>query len=267
MKKIGSSFWEWIKNISKFLWNHLDRLINVIVLIISIYALKIAIEANNNQVEQFDENSKSSDKLFNVQLKNSRALNDSLVSQIKSLQSITNKQLSITDEQLNLSKQNYSEQILLGRPRITINNMKIIDTINVKTKTSTLKISYDFYNSGYRTALFLSNRTFVIEIDTLIMLVEDSYNPTSLEPAQSVHQTLYPVLRNENLENFYLFIEFSFYDEFTKREINNFYYLHYFNYLEKNDFYICEDAEKKSLRDFINRNLPKQNKPLLKNEN
>lgn len=265
MKKIVSSFWVRIKIISKFLWNHLDRLINLIVLVISMYALKIAIDANNNQVKQFDENSKSSDKLFNVQLKNSRELNDSLIAQIKSLQSITNKQLKITDEQLIISKLNYSEQTLLGRPRISIEDIKIEDTVSTTLKTITYKITYSYKNSGYRTALNLANRTFLTETDT-VDYHQAKLKSISLEPMQSYRSEYVTSIKIKDSENFYILIEFSFYDEFTKRELVNFYYFHYNNHFGENDFYFCKDYEITSLRDFINRQLSFNKEPLLKNE-
>ena len=95
-----------------------SNLINIVFLLIALFALLVSIKTLEQADKQFKLNSRSSDSLFNVQLRYSKQLNDSLISQISELQEITSKQLIITDEQLKISKETLNDQIYSGRPKI-----------------------------------------------------------------------------------------------------------------------------------------------------
>lgn len=93
--------------------------LNLIMLFVTIITLTVAIKTLDNADKQFQENSHSSDSLFNIQLDFSKKLNDSLINQIGLLQKLTNNQISITDRQLKvwekIAKEEYDR-----RPKLSI---------------------------------------------------------------------------------------------------------------------------------------------------
>ena len=138
--------------------------INLLTLIVAIIALFVARSTLEHADNQFKESSKSSDSLFQVQLINSKGLNDSLVKQIKGLQSITSSQLKMSGEQLKVWSELYKDQLFAGRPKIRQENITITDTDQVYDHWYSPKIAVDLINDGSRTAYNISVRAYCVNV-------------------------------------------------------------------------------------------------------
>ena len=81
------------------------------------------------------------------------------------MQSITNKQLQVTSEQLKISSKFLSDQIYSGRPIIVVLSDKIKDTVKISDNLFKLIIQTTYKNFGRRSADKLSIRTFIVYND------------------------------------------------------------------------------------------------------
>jgi hypothetical protein len=252
--------WVQIKSIVSFFWNHLDRLINIIVLAVSIIALWIAIKSMKNQNIQFEQNSKSSDSLFQVQLSNSRELNDSLVSQIKSLQSITNKQLGITDEQLKISKQTFNEKMYSERPILFIATPTMLDTNVVFGNEFSPIIVVKITNIGSRAAKNIEFRIFVVLDDSSIRGASPDFsNIDHIEKDVTSIQYHKPKIPLKNKYEFYYCVDIEYYDELLGKYFYSSRYYFYQKSRNKMNFDGCTENEKSNVRKILNKEL-KSNK-------
>jgi len=79
----------------------IDWVVKIATLLVAIYAINLSIKGGREANDQFNRSIQHSDSIFSIQLENERILNDSLTSEIKKLQKITNTQLVITENQMN----------------------------------------------------------------------------------------------------------------------------------------------------------------------
>ncbi|MGD8307105.1 MAG: hypothetical protein PVF17_10655 [Ignavibacteria bacterium] len=250
-----------IKIIGKPIFN---SLLNLVMLGVAIYALVIAIRTFDNANEQFEKNSRSSDSLFNVQLRYSKQLNDSLINQISQLQEITNSQLKITDEQLEVSKETYRNQLYTGRPKIVLLYNFIKDTSFVFNNAFSPVISTKYTNVGNRNAVNLKSRFFVVYPDfsgirSSALFPEMTGN---FEPEASSTYEFKPRIPVQYKDEFYYCVEFSYYDNILKKEFYFPYYFHYYKNRNEYNFYDCEDNVKPKIKNTINNILKALDIPL-----
>jgi hypothetical protein len=262
---ILSLSWQWIKkqirNLKKWNW-------------VSLFALFIATMSYINTSdqykksnEQFKDNKKSSDSLFKVQLSNSRALNDSIVNQLKSLQSITNSQLKITKDQLLVSNEEYKEKLFSGRPQLILNSQDI-DTNNIDDKLFTPIISFTIQNIGSRTAQNLFFQPYIVYND-LSDIRYDKTNKTyiSLKPREEIPFTFKPKIDVKQNKEFFLCCKASYYDSTMHQAFNFIDYSQYISdlriphNLRISKFISCNESQKKILKNHLNELMRGLNKP------
>lgn len=249
-KKFYMKIFTWIfdktKIFSRFLSNNLP-------VFVAIAALVTAIVGINNLNKQFKINSKTADSLFNMQLKHSKELNDSLINQISILQDITNKQLQITDEQLKISTENLQDQIYSGRPKIAVISNKITDTIKTLDYIFKPRIVTVFKNVGKRFANEVSIRTFTV-VNNLsnIQANLDKKESFLFEPDVKKAFQAMPEFHQKYKDDFYYCYDFIYYDKILKQEFSQSYYLRYFNPGDKYHFVYCNIDETEKIKESIN---------------
>lgn len=244
----------------KIFFRHLSK---ILPLFIGIAALYVAIEGRNDANRQFQINSKTSDSLFNTQLKHSKALNDSLISQISILQDITNKQLQITDEQLKISIELFQDQIYSGRPKLYVLSNKIADSTITIDNIFQPRIVTVFKNNGKRSANKISIRSFTLFNNFLALKAnlktEESY---IIEPEGARKFQAMPVINQKFKDDFYYCYDIIYYDKILKQEFIQPYYYHYYKSGDKFDFYFCKIDSKEKIKESINHWLRTLNKRL-----
>jgi hypothetical protein len=201
-----------IKKIIIFLWNNLPN-------IIALTALYISIKAMNNANYQFKENSISSDSLFNVQLKNERILNDSLVRQIKELQIITSKQLE-------LSKQSLTDYIEARRARLYIGNTKITQKDSINKYQYQIKINTVFFNTGDREAININYRIAILDAKKNVLTHTQSHLAT-IAPGTDGGIYITSIISPTNLRKFYLYLFYSYSDSQIDTTYKNKHFMQY----------------------------------------
>lgn len=217
----------------------------------------------NNANRQFQINLETSDSLFNIQLKNSKELNDSLINQISILQEITNKQLQITDKQLKISKQLLQDQIYSGRPIMVVLSNKIVDTIKTLDYIFSPRIVTIYKNFGKRFADNLTIRKFILtnnlsKIETNIQgKISLSVEPNAIRETQCM-----PKINKKFRDNFYYCYEFIYYDKILNQEFTQPYYFQYYKSADKYNFYNCKIEDEVKIRDSINNWLRPKNERL-----
>lgn len=258
---------EKIKNIFKVLLKKLESplfgaFVNVVMLVIAIYALIIAKRTLDNADEQFQVNSITSDSLFNVQLSYSKKLNDSLILQISTLQKITNSQLQITNEQLKVSKEIYQDQLFSGRPIIVVKDFIISDTSLIQADLFSPKISTIYENVGKRSAIDVVFRPYIVYPDYSDFRASDFFSKSSImEPnASHTHQYKPKIDKKYKLDFFYCF-EISYYDKILDKRFNQYYYQHYRRDRNEYTFFECNKDDINKLRDYFKITLKSINEP------
>jgi hypothetical protein len=251
--KILILLYDKLKNSSRFLLKHFPFLIS---LLISSAALYYTIESRNDANKQFEQNTKKSDSLFNVQLKNERILNDSLISQIKGLQEITKKQLEITDNQL-------EEYKFSGTPKFQIGGTIIKDSIYINNTLFSPTILTEFKNVGGRFAYDCIFNNFLVYYDYSDIRASLIPKRTSIiEPNRVFNYEFKPQIPTKYKDNFYYAFEFSYYDKRIKKSFKQIEYLHYYKDRGKYTFYECNDEEKIKIKNIVNNFLIKNNELL-----
>lgn len=255
-----------MKNISliyekiKIFFRYLSK---ILPLFIGIAALYIAIESLDNANRQFQINSKSADSLFNIQLKNSKELNDSLINQISILQDITNKQLQITDKQLKISTELFQDQLYSGRPKIVVLSNEITDTIKTLDYTFSLRMEIIYENIGNRMANELTIRTFTLvnNFSTIQAnrMIKESY---FVEPNGIRRLISKLTMHTKYKDNFYYCYDIIYYDEILKQEFIQSYYYQYHKHADIYSFYHCNIEDEEKIRESLNNWLRVKNERL-----
>lgn len=256
-KEILNNLIRYLRRIEHPIFN---SILNIVMLLVAIMALIIAIKALNNADAQFKQNSKSSDSLFNLQLKSSQKLNDSLVYQIGKLQEITNNQLKITSEQLNISLATLNDQVYSGRPKFLITNELISDTNMIYNNIYSPIITVSMKNIGRRFAYKFNYRPILVYSDysDLRHAIRQS-DTITIEPEGDISQDFKPKLNLNTRNNFYFCYELSYYDRDINKYFKQAYYKHYCKNRNDFQFLYCKNTEVVQLKKTINRYLRKYN--------
>ncbi len=254
-----------LNKIIKKLYQYIKRIdINISVAVASLFISYKACEISQNTLDhadtQFKQNSKSSDSLFNVQLNHSRELNNSLIKQIKDLQDITQKQLTITNEQLVISKETLNEQIYSSRPKIIEVSSSLLDTSNVFGDIYSPKTSTIFKNNGQRFALKFIVRAFVIYNDFKEVRNGLTGKQSSIIETNGEKEfNFLPRIPVQFRYNFYYVYDISYYDDALKRTFTQSYFNHYAKIRNSYLFNDCILSEKMKLVKVVNEVLNEAN--------
>ncbi|HUI91132.1 MAG TPA: hypothetical protein VLX68_02690 [Chitinivibrionales bacterium] len=252
----------------KWLTNPLvSLLLNLAMLTVAIIALIVARQTLTESNRQFIENSIAADSLFKLQLKYSKDLNDSIVSQIKMLQSISSKQMEIIDQQLGVAVQTYHTQLYSGRPVIALGESKIASTEVISSDSISPQILTLYSNVGKRQADNLVLRAFFVTPDFSGLRSSAAFPLQSehLEPGITMELEFKPRILAIHKKEFYYCIDCRYTDDILKQ---NFYFVHYYNYHESRGlFYFnnCIDAVKPHIKETINRSMSLERLPLFDN--
>jgi len=246
---------------------YFQTFLNILALLVAVYAVQIARKTLNETSKQFQQNMISSDSLFNLQLNHSKILNDSLIYQITELQKITNNQLKITENQLRISIQTLQEEIYSGRPKIVIQGISIADTnmvINEKIFSPLIKTQYE--NIGRRPAIDFVYRTFILYPDFSNARLGEKQSKNFVDPGRgSSVLNFTPKIPIAYKDDFYYCIEISYYDKELERKFHQAYYYHYYRSREGYDFFYCELEEANKIRGALNKILKRNNIELFDN--
>lgn len=236
--------------------SYLQTILSFIALGVAIYAVIISQITLDNSNSQFEQNIRSSDSLFNYQLKHSKELNDSLIYQISELQKITNNQLKITDEQLQISIQTLQEEIYSRRPKIIVEKNEIKDT-NIITGNEFInpEIFTYFNNIGKRPAKNFLIRAFILFSDFSSYIPAEKQENEIIDPEQSFIFIFNPKIPFVYKDDFYYIFEIIYKDDELKRKFSQAYYYHYNKPRKEFGFYYCNVDESEKVRMNLNRLL------------
>lgn len=266
MKSINhwQKFKAWFQSFLNIIENPtFQAIVTLLASLATILAVYLAIVAIEHADNQFTLNSESSDRLFNIQLENSKALNDSLISQVQQLQKITERQLSITDEQLGLSKRSLKNQIASGRPKLLVLGSEVPDT-SVQNGLFAPKINTRVTNNGERYALKSSMRSFLTYGDFTVVLTRPADRETiTYEPKSDITHTYLPKFPLKYRHDFYYVYELKYYDDALNQTFTQAYFTRYFWFRDKYEFAFCKDDEKRRLFERINAELKSKGEPPL----
>ncbi len=245
-----------------------DKIIDIIAVIIALYALQIAMVEREQTQRQFEKSSKSADSLFIVQLNATKQLNQNLINEISKLQKITGNQLNITDRQLEIMRQSLKEQILSERPKLAVVESSISDTNLVITDLFSPIISTGIHNIGKRYADSLRFRPFIIDPEMMNVkdFTKDFMAHPFLEPSGVMTLSLLPKLPPKFKSEFYFCFEISYYDASTHLIFVQSYFYKYYKSRGDHKLYKCSNAEIIKLRYLINRYLESKGDILLKED-
>jgi hypothetical protein len=241
---------------------------NIISNIIAIIALFVAMKGNSNVNEQFNINMHSSDSLFNVQLRNAKALNDSIVNEIKKLQSITNNQLKITKDQLLFSNAAYKEKLFAERPILVVPAIELdTSTVNVDGTFSPI-ITCQIENNGGRIAYNCNFQWYVVYKDFSGYRKRLNENTVvNLSPKVPILSESTPKIDLKQKNSFYFCFKIDYYDSLMDMKCKLIEYHHYdSNYRtssnERSKLFNCDVSERKKLKSYLNDLMKKNKEPL-----
>ena len=246
--------------------NFFQTLVNLGMLIISIFAIRIAVESYKSANQQFIDNSIKSDSIFKIQLANERKININL----EKIQELSNSQIKITNQQLDISSKILDDQINAKRPILAGFKDTLTDqyiTYNNKyapiIHTSYCNIGQRYaYNVNFR--VFLISRDFVIEsTNVLYKTPQAAIGPESLGELQYKPKIDIDSYKSDNV-CFYYCYEISYYDKLTMKEHHYTNFIEYTNDRGKFLFFFCNDEIKVKLIKVINEELKLYKKTCLK---
>lgn len=240
--------------IGTFIKKH-DKLIqaglNFFMLLLTISSITISIIVFKSSNKQFDDNSKKSDSLFNVQLKNQKSFNDSIILNLQKIQNLTDKQNLIIDQQLTISTQLFHDQVNSGAPKFVISNIELNDK-NVKLNDSNFpKIFAAYLNIGKRFAYNVKLKQFIILSDFSQVRSNENEPSEPTAPSASIESTFFPKFNKFGIP-FYYYAELSYLDRVTGKTTKNFYYKEFSNARNTFDFFDCNKQQIIKVKSCIN---------------
>ena len=263
MKLVGQAYRHLIEVIKKA---PAQTLLGVLQLLVVLLAIWLAHRAMNYVDNQFSLGSRLSDSLFSVQLRYSKALNDSLLSEMSELQKVTRRQLYIADMQLRTSRESLNEKLSAGRAKFILVSIKLDDSSSTSA-TFCPEISTILRNTGERTATNASMRPFVMFTD-FSGHRQDVYPEATqdTEPGRDLVKHFSPKMPSKHKTDFYYFFELSYHDVSLKRTFTQAYFYRCSTTGDKYDFHPCGSEEKDRLLRRINEVLMKGKRHLLSGE-
>lgn len=255
---------KWFLSISNKKLVVIQTLAGLLSIILSIVAIGIAIVAFNSSNEQFAKNSKSSDTLFQMQLKHAKEMNDSLIKQISRLQLITKNQLDVSNKQLNTTKETLKDQIMINAPEIALKGIEISDTGRVINNKFSPRLEIYFTNQGRRTAYRTVVRTFVLPEDmSEVRFAQTPETILTVQKDDPNSQAILPKLDLKSKKHFYVCIEFVYFDVLTNKLYTNPIVKEYKKMRNEYEFAEASIPVKEKIFTIINDFLTKQNLPLI----
>ena len=249
MKKSIRLILEKIKRLSK-------SIIQYLAIIIAILSLLYSIRSFNNANKQFIENAYTSDSLFNIQLTNESELNGKLINEITKLQEITNSQLLIIQNLLEVSESTLENKIYSERPILTFGKFIIQDEERIINGMYAPIIKLKYQNQGERSAISITIRTFILSSNLKVLKagVSKIIN-SSLEPGGGSEIEYKPKLNIEHKDHFYYCLEVSYFDQLLSRDFHYTLYTNYYKSRNKFEFYTCDSKERKEIKSVLNKYL------------
>lgn len=251
--------------------NGFQNILNVSMLVTSIFAIWLANKSYTTANRQFEDNSKKSDSIFDLQYENEIMINANLekiqnkTDSIFEIQSeLTNKQISIIDQQLIVSQQILKDQIIAGAPKLINLGSKLKDRNTVFDGKYSPIITTHYKNVGNRYAFDLEIRSFYLSEDLRMTSsnIEGVITKVILGPNEEGATDHKPKLDNP-VTTFYYCFEITYLDKLTDKKYYLTTFTKFFKNRGKENFYICDIEQEKKLRDTINFVLFNKNLNLL----
>lgn len=256
---------KWFLSISNKRLVVIQTLAGLLSIMLSIVAIGIAIIAFNSSNEQFVKNSKSSDVLFRIQLRQAEDLNDSLVKQISRLQQITKNQLEVSNEQLTTTKETLKDQIMINAPELALKGIEISDTGKVINNKYSPRLEIFFTNQGRRAAYDAVVRTFVLPEDmSEVRFAQSPETSLTIQKDDPSAQVVLPKLDIKSRTHFYLCVEFVSFDKLTSKMFTNVFVKDYKKLRSEYGFAEASFPAKRKVFTIINDFLLKQRLPPIK---
>jgi len=184
--------------------------------------------------------------MFNLQMNQSRQLNDSLLRQLKGIQKTTGEQSEITNHQL-------EQEIYAGIPIMTPQKPLLSDT-QAYNNMFHPTVWFPYINFGKRPALNLSMNIFIVnEKITRSDTVPSAYSETDhIEPSQGFTNSIKSSIPISIGDTFYSVVQMKYKDGPTKKEFHSTFFFEWVyengNYIH----YLCNNNQKKKLFSFLN---------------
>jgi hypothetical protein len=242
---------------------------NLTTVIISAVALWVSAVTLSTMNQQFRETAQSSDTLAALQLRNARELNDSLISQVKTLQGITNSQIAITSEQLLVSREIYRDQLYSGRPILAADGPALSDTNLVMNNKFAPKLTASFLNTGLREAKDVRCRLYCVPSDFAEIRwngADSAGRSMTVSPKVTANFAFTPKIDVRFREDFFLVVEIRYYDGILKRYFCNSMFYQYKKFRNDFGFFACENPDKAKLQEIVTDFLKKSHQRLLGEE-
>lgn len=246
-----------MKNLIRISLNKLKKysksLVDYLAIFIAVISLLYSILSFNSANNQFKENAQSSDSLFNIQLTNEKELNEKLIAEITKLQEITNNQLIIIQNLLEVSESTLENKKYSERPILTFGKCILKDGDDIIDGMFAPLIELKYQNQGKRSAFSITIRPYIISSEMKLLKAGLSKNiGSSLEPGGSSEIEYKPKFNIKYKDNFYYCIEIQYFDNLLSRKFNYTLYTNYYNSRNKFEFYNCDENKRKELKSVIN---------------
>ncbi len=233
--------------------SHSKSIIEYLAIVIAVFSLLYSIRSFNNANEQFKENSQASDSLFNIQLTNERELNEKLIAEITKLQEITNNQLIIIQNLLEVSESTLENKKYSERPILTFGKFILKDGDKIINGMYAPLIELKYQNQGKRSAISITIRPFIVSNDMKVLKAGASKIINSyLEPGGGSEIEYKPKFDTKYKDNFYYCIEIQYYDQLLSRKYNKTFYTNFYKSRGSFEFYNCDVNVRLELKSVIN---------------
>lgn len=228
-------------NILKWFWAN----------ILAIVAVTIAILSFRATSKQFEITSRDSQKQFETNITQSRELFDSLMTQFDSSNAITSKQLKIVNELLGVTKQTLDERIRESRPILSVLKTSIDSIKHTSEGLFAPEIITIIQNTGIRSAYNTKSKqiAFTKNLKTIRFSNDSTLNPISKNMTKII--SFLPKLQMDESDEFYFYLELSFYDAILEEEFQQKYFYKHYKSRGKEDFYDCPSEELSFMKDII----------------
>ena len=280
MKKQNSTTFIKFLNFIKKYNIELQLIVNLLMLLFTLVAIRIALTSYNSANNQFSSNSKKSDSIFKIQLNKERKAdrksdsilniqmtNELLIKEnLVKIKDQTDKQIKIIQQQVEISSNTFKDMVNSGCPVLITLNVELKDTSIYINGAYAPKVIVGIKNTGKRPADSVRLRDFILTNNYYLASTDCAYPETIgyFGPDEEFDHEYKP--KFDYSLPFYFCMEIAYYDKLTKRSFFHTYISEYNKSREKNGFITCQRIKIERITEVINKYLKDFKRPLLRED-
>lgn len=239
----------------RFLKSSFQGILNILNVVIALLALFVGYEAmvlSQKAIQQSDEQFKRNSEESELQAQRAREQYDSAMVILGNYQKLSQQSLETSKKQAVTARRILDDQIYSGRPYFAVPLIEISDTNKYVFDLFAPNISIYVVNSGKRAGSKFQYKTAIVFLDRKeIRSVQKSHaNPIAGGGGTAIQYL--PKILKSHKNDFFLYVELSYFDDVLNQEFNHKYYFDYYKMREKFDFWACSSDQQRQIDTLVN---------------